>query len=161
MTQNPEFTDENPERDFANSERLAFILKITPRQVRRLAADRILPRMPDGSFHINNSVDAFVGYKTAPRPKAAEDLDRRRTELLQRRLEREKTDTIEMTDALETIDLTTNAFLMGFDEIAEATIAIAAAPDRAATACAHARAGMIEQFAKHRLALKTGKRDRK
>lgn len=119
MTELTEFVDDNPERAFGNSERVAFILNLSARQVRRLAAERVLPREADGSFNINDCVDAYVAHKTAPQPAANEALDRRRAELIERRLERAALEEISMEDALESLDLITGAFQAAIDMVAQ------------------------------------------
>ena len=157
MTKKPEFIDENPERDFANSERLGYILQISARQVRSLAASASLPRQPDGTFHINSAVDAFIAYKTAPRSRASEALNARRAEVIQRRLDREAKDLIGMTDALETFDIVTGAFMRAVDEVGDQTTRAFPGNASVAPAISNTKAVLADRFAKERHALKTGK----
>lgn len=159
--QTPEVKDEHPERNSVTGEHLSHLRDVSLRTIQRMVKNGELTQQPDGRFNRASAIDEIVTHKMSILPKRTareERLDVARTELLQRRLDREADHTIGMDDALETIDLTTNAFLIGFDQITDATIATVVEPGRAAAACAHVKAGLIEQFAKHRVALKSGKK---
>jgi len=154
------FIDRHPERGYADAELLSYFFKVTPRQIRSLAASGVLPRETDGPFKgkwkIMPTMDRWVEYKTAPPSAKSERLAAAQLRLMDRRIVREDLELMEMSDVLETIDTIAAAMLAGLDEAAAQSIAIVADPARAQLACANARENLVDQFAEQRAALIAG-----
>ena len=159
----PEVTtvDRNPERDYAGADRLGRILSITPRQVRRLAADRVIRREQAGPFkglfRILPAVDRYIDHVTKRRSAKAERRDELQARILQRRLDAEQPNTIPSVEALAVIDHVTNAFGLALDEIGRQAADVVEDPARAAAAIQQTKVELANRFDRQRQRLVTGK----
>lgn len=144
--------------------RMASVLKISERQLDRLALSGDLPVRNDGWFCFPDTLDAYCVYiaAKAARPSPHDTTRRLQAEAIRGRMQREEPDLMMMVDALETTDIITAAF-MGAMNLVEAEVA-ATDPDPdhirrvVRPVFARTREKLTDEFAQYRAALVKGKR---
>lgn len=143
--------------------RMAALLKISERQLDRLAADGVLPVRPDGCFPIRATIDAHATYVAGKlhKPSRLDQVHAAQTKLMQRRLDRERENSIPMSDALAVFDTVTEEFLASITEVGRETGRGQPEPEkkRIGTIVDQVNARLAEHFAVERAALLTGKRE--
>lgn len=152
--------DPHPERSSVNADHLAHLHGISVRTIQRLVAAGKLTQRPDGRFNRRTAIDELVAYQLAskkPQSQAGERLDRTRTRMLERRLDREAKNEITMTEALGAVDHVTNAFNIALDEIGRQVADLVEDPARAALAVRHTKTDLNKSFGRHRHRLVTGR----
>lgn len=140
--------------------RMSELLQISERQLDRLTLAGKLPVRSDGLFHVRETIDAHSEYLAAKasRPSRHDGARDKQAALLQRRMDREAENLIDTSDALQSVDIVTNAFVLALeslpaqiadnrDELARIQLIVGNVVTR-----------MKERFAVERLALATGKR---
>lgn len=154
LDQNDHFDPENdphPERNFCSEVTMAKILGISPRHLRRLSKQDVIPRMADGTYPRLSAFDAFMAYRDKPNT-AANRLQERKAEVIAARLKREALSLISMEETLATFDHIIERFCLAVFEVGNRI----GTPDASAQ-CARAVAELRIKFAASRSALITGK----
>lgn len=152
--------DPHPERSSVTADHLAHLHGISVRTIQRLVAAGKLTQRTDGRFNRRTAIDEIVAHQLAsvkPKSQAGERLDRTRTKMLERRLDREAKNEITMTEAVSAVDHVTNAFNIAFNEIGSQAANVVEDPTRAALAVRHAKSDLAKQFDRHRKRLIEGK----
>lgn len=153
--------DLHPERSSVTGPQLAWLHGISLRTIQRMVARGELTQQADGRFNRATAIDQIAARQHSRRPQrgeAGESLDNSRASAIQRKLDREAADLIELDDALGTLSIVSEAFLQAVDEIERLVPAVVADRSAVAPAIANVKAFLAEKFAKERMALKTGKR---
>lgn len=152
--------DPHPERSSVAARHLAHLHGISVRTIQRLVAAGKLTQRPDGRFNRRTAIDELVGHQLAsvkPKSQAGERLNRTRTRMLERRLDRDAGNEIAMTEALSVVDHVTGAFDLALDEIGRQVAAVVEDPARADLAVRHAKTDLNKSFGRHRHRLVTGR----
>lgn len=140
---------------------LGHRLQLTTRWIYDLTQDGVFVQV-ERKYDLDASHRAYADYKIAKAnekkaPSATDNLTKAKEAILARRLAREDRSLIEMTDALETIDLVTGAFNEAISGLPARITRVIEERKRIEAICDGVRTKLNEAFGEQREALRTGK----
>lgn len=135
---------------------------LTTRWIYDLTQDGVFKQVQGKKYDLCATILAYGEYKLAQAnekraPSATENLAKRKEDLIARRMAREDRNLIEMSDALETVDLVTGAFIEAMSGLPARLTRNIDERKRFEAICDGVRSRLDEAFGEQREALRTGK----